>query len=193
MLGGRRSVPSSSADRLRNQVPRPRHRDRAAHALMPPLRWMNWSSGSDSGLYPDAYRITRDHLLRVRLSAFIGSAVRRMIAANGSSRSDRQLLQAQRPASSVVFPALGRPPRHQAVDGGQVAIDRVAVPAGLAVDPGTAEPFQALAQGRRRVGGVASHRSRLEVSFLRAANMLTFLYLGSLVTSCPIQSGNSIV
>jgi hypothetical protein len=36
---------------------------------MPPLRWTNLSRGSDSGLYAAAYRISRDHLLRVRLSA----------------------------------------------------------------------------------------------------------------------------
>jgi hypothetical protein len=32
--------------------------------------------------------MTRDHLLRVRLSALAGSAVHRMMAAKGSSRSD---------------------------------------------------------------------------------------------------------
>jgi hypothetical protein len=32
--------------------------------------------------------MARDHLLRVRLSALAGSAVERMTAANGSSRSD---------------------------------------------------------------------------------------------------------
>jgi hypothetical protein len=55
--------------------------NRAAHSLMPPLRLMNLSRGSESGLYMPAYRITRDHLLRVRLSALAGSAVQRMTAA----------------------------------------------------------------------------------------------------------------
>jgi hypothetical protein len=36
---------------------------------MPPLRWMNWSRRSESGLCAAAYRMARDHLLRVRLSA----------------------------------------------------------------------------------------------------------------------------
>jgi hypothetical protein len=56
--------------------------------LMPPLRLTNRSSGSESRLYAAAYLITRDHLLRVRLSALVGSAVHRMTAANGSSRSE---------------------------------------------------------------------------------------------------------
>jgi hypothetical protein len=55
---------------------------------MPPLRLMNWSRGSEFDLYTAAYRMTRDHLLRVRLSAFAGSAVHRMTVANGSSLSD---------------------------------------------------------------------------------------------------------
>jgi hypothetical protein len=60
---------------------------------------------------------------------------------------DFQPLQAQGPASSVDFLALGRPPRNEALDGGQVAIDRVAVPGGLAVSPGIADPLQVAAQG----------------------------------------------
>ena len=71
------------------QCPRPtRRQNRAAHLLIPPFRLTNWSRGSESDLYAAAYRRTRDHLLRVRLSALAGSAVHRMIAANGSSRSD---------------------------------------------------------------------------------------------------------
>ncbi len=54
----------------------------------PSLRLTNCSSGSESALHLAAYRITRDHLLRVRLSALAGSAVHRIMAANGSSRSD---------------------------------------------------------------------------------------------------------
>jgi hypothetical protein len=56
---------------------------------MPPLRLMNCSSASEAGLYTAAYRMTRDHLLRVRLSALAGSAVHRMMAANTFSRSNR--------------------------------------------------------------------------------------------------------
>jgi hypothetical protein len=47
----------------------------------------------------------------------------------------------------VELPALGRPHRYQAVHGGQVRIDRVAVSVGLAADPGVANPLQVLAQG----------------------------------------------
>ena len=66
----------------RSSTPRRRHREnRAAQALIPPFRLMNCSSGSESGLYTAAYRMTRDHLLRVRLSALAGSAVHRMIEA----------------------------------------------------------------------------------------------------------------
>jgi hypothetical protein len=77
------------AGRPGSRPTRPIHREnRAAHSLMPPLPATKRSSGSESGLYAAAYRITRDHLLRVRLSAFAGSAVHRMTAANGSSRSE---------------------------------------------------------------------------------------------------------
>jgi len=41
---------------------------------------MNVASGSALVLYSAAYRITRDHFDRVRLSTFAGSAVQRMIA-----------------------------------------------------------------------------------------------------------------
>src|SRR5262249_25288043 len=58
-----------------------------AHLLMPPLRWRKSLSNSFSGLYFAAYRKTRDHLLRVLSSAFLGSAVHAITAANGSSGS----------------------------------------------------------------------------------------------------------
>jgi len=75
---------------------RPKCREkRAAHSLMPPLRLMNGSSGSESGLYAAAYRMTRDHLLLVRLSALARSAMHRMMAANGSSRSEISSLRKQ--------------------------------------------------------------------------------------------------
>src|ERR1700732_4942392 len=66
--------------------------NRDAQLLMPPFRLMNWSSGSEWHLYASAYRSTRDHLDRVRLSTFAGSAVQRMIAANGSSPSNGHIL-----------------------------------------------------------------------------------------------------
>jgi hypothetical protein len=83
-----------------DEASRPKHRlYREAQALMPPFRRINWSRGSESGLYAAAYLITRDHLLRVLLSALAEPAVHRMMAANGSSRSDtfkRRKLRARR-------------------------------------------------------------------------------------------------
>jgi site-specific DNA recombinase len=61
---------------------------------MPPLRWMNRSRGSESGLYAAAYRIIRDHLLRVRLSALAGSAVHRITAAKGSLQAEPSIRSA---------------------------------------------------------------------------------------------------
>jgi hypothetical protein len=55
--------------------------------------------------------------------------------------------QAESPASPVNFPALRRPHRDQAIHGAQVPINRVSVPAGLALSPGIADPLQVLAQG----------------------------------------------
>jgi hypothetical protein len=52
---------------------------------------MNVASGSAFDLYSIAYRRTRDHLDRVRLPTFLQSAVQKIIAANGSSWSDRQM------------------------------------------------------------------------------------------------------
>jgi hypothetical protein len=49
----------------------PRYRaNRDAHLLIPPLRRTNAANGSELGLYSSAYRITRDHFDRVRLSTF---------------------------------------------------------------------------------------------------------------------------
>jgi hypothetical protein len=80
---------AESTDQLRNVVLLPsRFVKRPAQALMPPFRLMEWPSGSESGLYPAAHRRARLQSLRVRLSALAGSAVHRMTAANGSSRSD---------------------------------------------------------------------------------------------------------
>jgi len=63
---------------------------------MPRLRRMNRSSGSESGLFAAAYRMTRLHLLRVRLSALAGSAVQRIAAAKASSRSETANRRKQR-------------------------------------------------------------------------------------------------
>jgi hypothetical protein len=72
-----------------DEAVRPIHREnRPAQALMPPLGLTNRSSGSESGLYAAAYRKSRDHLLRVRLSALAGSAVHRMIAAKGPLQAE---------------------------------------------------------------------------------------------------------
>src|SRR5438094_3666603 len=59
--------------------------NRPAQVLIPPLRLIKRSSGSEWFLYFSAYRSTRDHLDRVRLSTLPGSEVQRMTAANGSS------------------------------------------------------------------------------------------------------------
>jgi hypothetical protein len=59
-----------------------RRLNRAAHSLIRFFRFMNLSSGSEGDLYvanPNA----RAHFERVRLSTFAGSAVQRMMAANG--------------------------------------------------------------------------------------------------------------
>src|SRR6266566_8769209 len=58
--------------------------NRPAQVLIPPLRLIKRSSGSEWFLYFSAYRSTRDHLDRVRLSTLPGSEVQRMTAANGS-------------------------------------------------------------------------------------------------------------
>src|ERR1700730_17602167 len=66
--------------------------NRDAQLLMPPLRLMNASSGPGGDLYAKAYRRRRDHFDRVRLSTLAGSAVQRIIAANGSSSSHGHIL-----------------------------------------------------------------------------------------------------
>jgi hypothetical protein len=109
---------------------------------MPPFLRTNWSSGSASGLYAAGYLITRDHLLRVRLSALAGSAVHRMTAANGPSCPDTSNRR-KRSARLTSLPSAA-PPSYQAVDGVEVTVDRVAVAVGLAVVPGVAHTFQVL-------------------------------------------------
>jgi hypothetical protein len=52
---------------------------------MPPFRRTNAASGSEYDLYSAAYRRTRDHLDRARLSTLLGSAVQKITIANGSS------------------------------------------------------------------------------------------------------------
>src|SRR5260370_21388516 len=61
--------------------------NRAAHSLIPPFRLINRKSGSDAIFCTSAHRTALDHFDRVRLSTLAGSAVQRMIAANGSSWS----------------------------------------------------------------------------------------------------------
>ena len=69
-------------------LPSPRHlANRVAQALIPPLRLINWSSGSEWHLYFIAYR-NADHFDRVRLSTLAGSEVHKITAANGSPQVD---------------------------------------------------------------------------------------------------------
>src|SRR5437016_2862092 len=73
--------------------------NRPAQVLIPPLRLIKRSSGSEWFLYFSAYRSTRDHFDLVRLSTFSRSAVHRITAANGSSvvgKSRRCSCSAQR-------------------------------------------------------------------------------------------------
>jgi hypothetical protein len=49
---------------------------------------MNLSSGSEWDLISSAYRNTRDHFDRVRLSTLAGSEVQKITAANGSLHFD---------------------------------------------------------------------------------------------------------
>jgi hypothetical protein len=88
------------------RLPSPRHRvNRDANSLTPPSPLMNLSSGSEWALICSAYRNTRDHLDRVRLSTLAGSEVQRITAANGSSRSDGSMLckrKAQRARSAII-------------------------------------------------------------------------------------------
>jgi hypothetical protein len=72
LRGGKGRLKQEPSEPCQGLLPR-RRVNRAAHSLMPPLRLMNWSSGSAFGLYTATYRITRDHLLRVLLSALAGS------------------------------------------------------------------------------------------------------------------------
>jgi hypothetical protein len=71
--------------------------------------------------------MTRDHLLRVRLSALAGSAVHRMIAANGSSRSEtfNRCKRSARPARSTSQPSAAH---HATIHCIQVAINRIPAP-----------------------------------------------------------------
>src|ERR1700724_3251322 len=77
-----------SEENIRDGLPSRCARHRSAHRLIPPLRFMNLSSGSSIGLRDIAYLNARDHFDRVRLSTFAGFAVQRMMAANGSSSSN---------------------------------------------------------------------------------------------------------
>jgi hypothetical protein len=101
--------------RLRSRV------KRQAHLLMPPLRCTNCWNGSAWCLIAVAYRMTLDHLLRVR--------------------------GPQGPASPFHITPFSGPPRHQVVDGTQVRIDRVPSAAALTFGPGVPNPVEVLAQG----------------------------------------------
>jgi hypothetical protein len=79
----KKDVNAGSVERSREAL---RSRDPKMIRWCHPLRSMKAWSGSASVLYSAAYRIIRDRLLLVRLSALFESAVQRMIAAKGSSR-----------------------------------------------------------------------------------------------------------
>src|ERR1700730_4318745 len=98
-----------SEDKSRDGLPRRCARNRSAHRLIPPLRFMNLSSGSSIGLRDIAYRNARDHLDRMRLSTLAGSEVQRITAANGSMWSDTQMFRnrsALRALSTARFSAV---------------------------------------------------------------------------------------
>src|ERR1700737_2962721 len=77
-----------SEENSRDGLPSRCARNRSAHRLIPPLRLINCTSDSDGVFCTRAYRNTRDHLDRVRLSTFSRSAVQRIPTANGSSFSN---------------------------------------------------------------------------------------------------------
>ena len=139
-----------SSHRLRtvrpSSAPRPRHRvNRSAHLLMPPLRRTNAASGSAFVLYSAAYRSTRDHLDRVRLSTFSRSAVHKITAANGSSVVGKSTpCSLQRPTCPADGAILRLPPHHQIEHGAEVSIDRVAITTGLALLPSISHPGEIL-------------------------------------------------
>jgi hypothetical protein len=64
-------------------APRPSHREnRAAHALMPPLRLMNWARGSESGFVGIKSGATHPRTLDVLaiISAAVGTGIASLIA-----------------------------------------------------------------------------------------------------------------
>jgi hypothetical protein len=67
----------------------------------------------------------------------------------------RQPLQAQRPAGPVDFTAFRGPPGHQPVHSAEISIDGVPVPAGLAIVPDAADPFQVLRAEGLKVSAIA--------------------------------------
>jgi hypothetical protein len=73
---------------------------------------------------------------------------------------DFQPKQAQSAASSVGFMAFRGPPSHEVIDSVQVGIDGVPVPAGLAVLPDAAQPFQVLVQCGPTQGGPRTSRAK---------------------------------
>ena len=120
---------------------------------MPPFRRTNATRGSVFVLYSAAYRTTRDHFDLVRLSTFRRSEVQKIIAAKGSSgvgQSKRHNQRAQRARADR--PILCRPPRYQLEHGAQIAVDRIAIPAGLAILPSKSDPGEIVPQRFFRIG-----------------------------------------
>jgi hypothetical protein len=106
---------------------------------MPPLRWMNWSSGSASGLYAAAYRTARLHLgPLVSLGRIRGT--RRMTAAKGprphrrrpkprkGDAAPRQNVVLRQWQPRCVKPRISRSVRREAQAGDQMALEPEGVP-----------------------------------------------------------------
>jgi hypothetical protein len=82
-------------------------------------------------------------------------------------------LQLQRPTSTADRTTFCRPPLHKVKHGAEVAIDRVAIPAGLAFVPSVLHPKQILPQRFSRVGNVVLNR--LSQARRRQPKMKAFL------------------
>jgi hypothetical protein len=73
-----------------------------------------------------------------------------------------QMLQLQRPARSTDRPIFCRPPHHKIEHGAQLAVDRIAIPAGSAILPSNSHPEQVLPQPLRAVSPVRARIGRLQ-------------------------------
>jgi hypothetical protein len=119
---------------------------------------MNVASGSECDLYSIAYRIARDYLERVRLSTFAGSAVQKItietVRRDWTARYSAAVAPCER-ARGRNFP---RPPHHEIENGGQIGIDCIAFPMGLAFVPSVLHSQKILPQRLSSVGNVVLMR-----------------------------------